>query len=40
MDDGGKSYHGQTVLHTRSFTLKDVEYIQSIKKKFGLITRI
>ena len=30
MDDGGKSSYGHTVLHTRSFTLKDVEYIQSI----------
>lgn len=41
MDDGGKSYYGQTVLHTRSFSKKDIEYIQSIlKKNFGLITRI
>jgi hypothetical protein len=33
MDDGGKSSYGQTVLHTRSFSKKDVEYIQSILKK-------
>lgn len=40
MDDGSKSSYGQTVLHTRSFTKKEVEYLQSIlKKNFGLITR-
>lgn len=39
MDNGGKSSYGQTVLHTRSFSKKDVEYIQYIKKNFGLITR-
>ena len=33
MDDGGKSSYGQTVLHTRSFSKKDVEYLQSILKK-------
>lgn len=33
VDDGGKSSYGQTVLHTRSFSKKDVEYIQSILKK-------
>lgn len=40
-DDGSKSSYGQTVLHTRSFTKKEVEYLESVlKKNLGLITRI
>jgi hypothetical protein len=40
MDDGGKSVHGQTIIHTRAFTLKDVEYIQEVlNKNFELRTR-
>jgi len=41
MDDGGKTLHNQTVLHTRSFTKEEVIYIQSIlNKNFELVTRI
>lgn len=41
MDDGGKSVHGQTIIHTRAFTLKDVEYIQEVlNKNFELKTRL
>lgn len=41
MDDGGKSVHGQTIIHTRAFTLKDVEYIQEVlNKNFELRTRL
>jgi len=41
MDDGGKSVHGQTILHTRAFTLEDVKYIQEVlNKNFELITRL
>lgn len=41
MDDGGKSTYGQTILHTRSFTKKEIEYLQTILyKNFGLITRL
>ena len=40
-DDGGKSVHNQTILHTRSFTKKDVEYIQTVlNKNFELRTRL
>ena len=41
MDDGGKSVHGQTILHTRAFTLEDVKYIQEVlNKNFELRTRL
>lgn len=41
MDDGGKSVHNQTVLHTRSFRLEDVKYLQSVLlENFGLVTRL
>lgn len=41
MDDGGKSVHNQTILHTRSFFLDDVKYVQSVLlEKFGLVTRL
>jgi hypothetical protein len=41
MDDGGKSVHGQTIIHTRAFTLEDVKYIQEVlNKNFELITRL
>nr|YP_009543506.1 LAGLIDADG endonuclease [Coniothyrium glycines]AYU74396.1 LAGLIDADG endonuclease [Coniothyrium glycines] len=41
MDDGGKSVHNQTVLHTRSFTLEDVKYFQSVLlENFDLVTRL
>jgi len=41
MDDGGKTKHNQTVIHTRSFSKEEVIYIQSVlKKNFELITRL
>jgi len=41
MDDGGKSVHGQTIIHTRAFTLEDVKYIQEVlNKNFELRTRL
>jgi hypothetical protein len=41
MDDGGKGSHGETILHTRSFTLKEVELLQSVlMDNFGLRTRL
>jgi hypothetical protein len=41
MDDGGKSFYGQTILHTRSFTKNEVKFIQTVlKNNFGLVTRI
>lgn len=41
MDDGGKSVYNQTILHTRSFKLEDVKYIQSVLlKNFDLNTRL
>ena len=30
MDDGGKSVYNQTILHTRSFMIEDVKYLQSV----------
>jgi hypothetical protein len=34
-------YAGQTIIHTRAFTLKEVEYIQEVlKKNFELSTRL
>ena len=41
MDDGGKSVHNQTILHTRSFKKEDVEYLQTVlAKNFELRTRL
>ncbi len=41
MDDGGKTFYNQTVLHTRSFTKEEVIYIQNVlNKNFELVTRI
>ena len=41
MDDGGKSVYNQTILHTRSFTKQDVEYLQTVlNKNFELKTRL
>lgn len=41
MDDGGKSVHNQTILHTRSFKKEDVEYLQIVlAKNFELRTRL
>jgi hypothetical protein len=41
IDDGSKSSYGQTILHTRSFTKKEVEYIQTVLyKNFCLTTRL
>lgn len=41
MDDGGKSVYNQTILHTRSFSKQDVEYLQSVlNQNFGLRTRL
>jgi len=41
MDDGGKSVHNQTILHTRSFSKQDVEYLGLVlNKNFGLRTRL
>ena len=40
-DDGGKSVHNQTILHTRSFNKNDVEYLQTVlNKNFELKTRL
>lgn len=41
MDDGGKSVHNQTILHTRAFKLEDVKYLQGVLlKNFDLTTRL
>lgn len=41
MDDGGKSVYNQTILHTRSFSLEDTKYLQSVLfRNFGLKTRL
>ena len=41
MDDGGKSVYNQTILHTRSFSKQEVEYLQFVlNKNFGLRTRL
>ena len=41
MDEGGKSVHNQTIIHTRSFIKKDVIFIQLIlKNNFELKTRL
>jgi uncharacterized protein (DUF608 family) len=37
----GKSVHNQTILHTRSFSKEDVEYLQTVlSKNFELRTRL
>lgn len=41
MDDGSKTMHGQTKIHTESFTKGEVEFLQTVlKAKFKLSTRI
>lgn len=41
MDDGGKGTYGETILHTRSFKLQEVELLQKVlKDNFGLRTRL
>ena len=41
MDDGGKSVHNQTILHTRSYSKEEVLYLQFVlKRNFSLITRL
>jgi hypothetical protein len=41
MDDGGKSVYNKTILHTRSFMIEDVKYLQSVlSENFGLVTRL
>jgi len=41
MDDGEKSVHNQTILHTRAFTKEEVIYLQSVlNKNFELVTRL
>jgi len=41
MDDGGKSIYNQTILHTRSFSKQEVEYLQFVlNQNFGLKTRL
>src|SRR5579862_2119725 len=40
MDDGGKSYYGQTIIHTRSYSKFEVELLQkAILINFGLTSR-
>ncbi len=41
MDDGGKGSHGEMILHTRSFTLADVQRLQdALAINFSLRTRL
>lgn len=41
LDDGGKSVHNQTILHTRSFNKEEVEYLQTVlNQNFELRTRL
>src|ERR1700733_1518180 len=41
MDDGGKSYYGQTIIHTRFYTKLEVELLQeTLLKNFGLTSRL
>lgn len=41
MDDGSKSIHGQTKIHTESFSKAEIESLQRVlKTKFNLNTRI
>lgn len=41
MDDGGKGNYGETILHTRSFTLAEVQLLQvALMTNFSLRTRL
>jgi len=41
MDDGGRGNYGETILHTRSFTLNDVQLLQhALMINFDLRTRL
>ena len=41
MDDGGKNTHGDLILHTNSYTLKEVELLISVlNNKFNLSSKI
>lgn len=41
MDDGGKSYYGQTIIHTRFYTKLEVELLQeTLLKNFSLTSRL
>jgi hypothetical protein len=41
MNDGGKSYYGQTIIHTRFYTKLEVELLQeTLFKNFGLTSRL
>src|SRR6202048_1581938 len=41
MDDSGKSYYGQTIIHTRFYTKLEVELLQeTLFKNFGLTSRL
>lgn len=41
MEENPFCFAGQTIIHTRAFTLKDVEYIQEVlNKNFELRTRL
>lgn len=41
MDDGGKGSHGETILHTRSFTYAEVQLLQKVlMDNFQLSTRL
>jgi len=40
-DDGGKSFYGQTILHTNSFTFAEIELLQAaLLTNFNLRTRV
>lgn len=41
MDDGGKSFYNQTILHTRAFKKEELEYIQNVLySNFQLTSRL
>jgi hypothetical protein len=41
MDDGAKTFYNQTLLHTNSFSLADVELLQTaLLNNFKLRTRV
>lgn len=41
MDDGGKGTYGEMILHTRSFTLQEVNLLQEVLvTNFGLSSRL
>lgn len=41
MDDGNKSYYGQTIIHSRSYTKSEVELLQKVLfDNFGLTSRL